>query len=77
MPLVIPILYAVSTCLMVVMALVTAPVKTGMGLLIVICTAVPYYLLFVKHIVRISLLEDIASTYLLDSQAFKVVHCIL
>ena len=52
MPLIIPISYAVMTFTLLVIALISAPKKTGMGLLILLATSVPYYLLFVKEVIK-------------------------
>jgi len=52
LPIWIPIVYAILTTLLVLGPLISKPVQTGSGLLIILATGVPYYMVFVKKIIK-------------------------
>lgn len=47
MPLLVPVLYLLAMLLIVIVPLLTKPSEVAVGCLILLCTALPYYFIFV------------------------------
>ena len=63
MPLWIPITYGLSVLFLSVVAIVTKPRDTATGLVLVLCTASPYYVLFVKKVIKSKTLDKYSCKY--------------